>query len=640
MPSSSHDAILGTAGHIDHGKTALVRALTGVDTDRLEEERRRGISIDLGFAHLDLDGVRVGIVDVPGHERFIRNMLAGAAGIDVALLVVAADDSVMPQTREHLEVLRLLEVERGLVAITKADLVDPDWLDLVEQEVRELVAGSFLDGAPLLRTSATDGRGLDELRAALRGLCAGLAAAPPGELFRLAVDRSFALPGLGTVVTGSVAAGTLAAGDEVEWLPAGRRLRVRGLQSHGAPLESVARGQRAAVHLAGAHHTEVLRGHVLAAPDHLVPGRRLTVRLRLLDAAPWPLRHRARVRLHLGTAEVMAAVTLLEGSILEPGRTALAQLFCAEPVAAIARQPFVIRAESPLVTLGGGKVLQPTAPRLRRRDRATIEALPGLLDEDEATRAETAMRLADARPPDARGLCREAGLTLDRAEALMKMMRRAGTLIALSGGRSQRVLHRDTFARVETAVRTALEAMHAAAPLEDRLARRSVLKRLPREDEAAVQEVVDHLIEAGELVGDEGTVALASFSPTLTEAEQAQRAAITEAFREGGFSPPDVDALAARLETDAPRLRPILELCARQGELVHLGGGAFLHRDVEVELKRRIAASMPPSGGLTVSEIRGALGTSRRFAVPLCEYLDRIGYTRRVGDKRVLTTSK
>ena len=367
--------VLGTAGHIDHGKTALVRALTGVDTDRLPAEKQRGITIDLGFASLDLGDCHVALVDVPGHERFIRNMLAGASGLDLAMLVVAADDSVMPQTREHMQILTLLGLSAGVVALTKCDLVDPSWLDLVEEDIRSLVRGTFLESAPIVRTSAVTGAGLAELKAALEAACR--AAAPPTDpgLFRMAIDRSFTVAGHGTVVTGTVASGSVSVGDELELQPRGQTVRVRGLHRHDRPVQHIARGSRAAVNLVGVHHAEVSRGHELASPDYLEATRVLTVDLITSgDDDGRPLKHRDRYKLHLGTAEVSAVLSLLERVEPAPGTTRRGQLLLADPGVAVHGQPFVLRVESPPATIGGGRVI---GPSLRRLSAPISERSPG-----------------------------------------------------------------------------------------------------------------------------------------------------------------------------------------------------------------------------------------------------------------------
>jgi selenocysteine-specific elongation factor len=633
--------ILGTAGHIDHGKTALVRALTGVDTDRLPQEKERGITIDIGFAALDLDGTRLGIVDVPGHERFIRNMLAGASGIDVAMLVIAADDSVMPQTREHLAILRLLGVRHGLVALTKTDLAEDSWLDLVEEDIATLVRGTFLAGAPIVRTSATTGAGIDELRAALVAVSAAVTRETEQDAFRLAVDRSFVQSGVGTVVTGTVSAGRLEAGATVELLPAGDAVRVRGLQVHGRAVDAVTRGQRAAVNLMGVHHSAVRRGHEIAAPGALRPTRLLTAHVEVLPESPWPLRHRHRLRLHLGTQEVMARLDLLEGTAVEPGAETLAQLTLAEPGVAVAGQPFVLRSESPLLTVGGGRVLQPCPRRIARRDAAARERLAALRSDDATTRADAALYFLGAREWSGLDLARDAGVPSGRVDGLIAAAEDAGTLetIPAPAGRVVRI-HRDVRHDLETRIVDAARALHERAPLESVIPRarlRQAFRR--REDETVLGLVIDGLIAAGRLTGDEGGVALAEFEPALTAGQRSLQDEIVTRYRDAGFSPPLFGDLERPARTTDAELRTILDLAVRGGHLVHLGGGFFLHRDTEEELRRRLTERLRASPGLTMSEIRDVLGTSRKYALPMCEYLDRIGVTRRKDDLRVLAQS-
>src|SRR5262249_51661315 len=409
----SSDLILGTAGHIDHGKTSLVKALTGIDCDRLPEEKARGITIDIGFAHLELGEYRLGVVDVPGHERFIKNMLAGATGIDLALLVVAADDSVMPQTREHLEILKLLGVRHGVIALTKADLVDDTTREVVAMEVRELVRDSFLADAPIVPTSAQTGQGIEELKAVLAAACGKLAPNETGGWFRLPIDRAFVIQGHGTVVTGSVVSGSVGVGDELDWHKGDgttERVRVRGLNNHGNPVEAARRGQRAAVNLAGVPHEQVSRGQELAAPGYLVPGKVLSVRLFASAEFRRPIKHRLPCRLHVGTAEVMATVSLLDCDQVEPGQGGLAQLFLDAPVTTGWGQPFVLRDSSAEHTLGGGQVLQPVAVKVRRRHLGVLERVEALWSEDVEKRVLVAAWFAGFdgfTPPD---LVRGAGV--------------------------------------------------------------------------------------------------------------------------------------------------------------------------------------------------------------------------------------
>jgi selenocysteine-specific elongation factor len=646
----TRELILGTAGHIDHGKTALVRALTGIDTDRLEEERERGISIDIGFAHLDLnlgldgadgtDGerLRLGIVDVPGHERFIRNMLAGATGIDVALLVVAADDSIMPQTREHLEILQLLGIRHGLIAITKADLVGDDWLEMIEAEIRETVAGTFLDGAPIITTSVVDGRGLDALRQALSDVCAGLERRPSVDAFRLAIDRSFVLQGLGTVVTGTVWSGRLAVGDEIAWLPAGRRVRVRGLQMHGTSVDVVEAGQRAAVNLADVHHTEIHRGHEIAAPGFLHPARCITVELRVLPDAPWAVRHRAHVRLHIGTQELIASVRILEHTEIEPGGSGAAQLVCAEPAIAVGRQPLVIRAESPLRTLGGGVVLHPDDVWIARRDAASHRLLPALASEDAEARAEAALRFHPMDDGNELDLCRAISVERAAVPKLLDRLERSGRVVTIDLGqrRGRRHLHRGAFEELAARVVKAVERLHEAARIEPFVPRARLLARLDYLEPVVIEAVVHRMVERGDIVPHEGGVALAGFHPTLTHAQRHLRSGVLERYLKAGWAPPDAAAIAATLRARESDVRTILDLCVAEGHLVHVDGELYLHRKWVEELRRRVVHRLREQDGLTVSEIKTLLETSRKYAVPICEYLDRVGVTKRAGDVRVL----
>ena len=416
------DLILGTAGHIDHGKTSLVKALTGIDCDRLPEEKARGITIDIGFATLDLGDFRLGIVDVPGHERFIKNMLAGATGIDLAVLVVAADDSVMPQTREHLEILKLLGLRHGVIAITKTDLVDETTLEVVALEVRELVSGSFLENAPLVFTSAQSGRGIAELKAAIAEACRQVEFEAALPWFRMPIDRAFIVQGHGTVVTGSVLSGSVRIGDELEWQPRGEKVRVRSLQNHDQPVTEVHRGMRAALNLAGVPHEEVIRGQELATSGYLQPSRVITVRVHCLAGLKKPLKHRAAVRFHVGTSEIMGTLSLLDSDALKPGAWGLAQIFLEEPATCTWGQPFILRGSSATLTLGGGQVLQPVAKKVRRRHFDVLERIEQLWTGDAATRALTVAWFAGFSGVTEADLVRGANITPEQARGLIQKL--------------------------------------------------------------------------------------------------------------------------------------------------------------------------------------------------------------------------
>lgn len=634
------DLILGTAGHIDHGKTSLIKALTGIDCDRLPEEKKRGITIDIGFATLELGDYHLGIVDVPGHERFVKNMLAGATGIDLALLVIAADDSIMPQTREHLEILQLLGMQNGVIALTKCDLVDETTLEVVELEIRELVGESFLKSAPIVRTSAHTGKGLDELKAAIASACEHVQQRTAVDWFRLPIDRSFIVQGHGTVVTGSVNSGRLRVGDEVEWLPRGDRVRVRGLQNHDKPVEEIQRGQRAAINLAGVHHEDVQRGQELATPGYLKPSRVLTVRLHCLPAARKPLKHRASVRLHLGTAEILGVVSLLDEDALKPGGWGLAQLFLEEPAMAVWGQPFVLRDPSATYTVGGGQVLQPMAKKIRRRHLEMLERIELLWKGDARARALAVAWFGGFSGFTHADLVRSASIPPDQAAALIRELETEGQLVQIQiGGARTLLLHGDMVKELEERILQNLGRMHEESPLmswQDRQKLQSQLDYVG--DETLVHATVQRLLERKLLIGDLKRIARADHKPKLSNNQRKIKDKMMAAYKAAGFQPPDPAEFAAQAGGNAANLKDLYEVCIAEGFLVHIADGLYMHADAETEMRRRVTDKLKEQPGLTVAEIRDLLGTTRKYAVPFCEYLDRVGATRREGDLRVLAS--
>jgi selenocysteine-specific elongation factor len=635
------DLILGTAGHIDHGKTSLVKALTGIDCDRLPEEKARGITIDIGFAHLDLGDVRLGIVDVPGHERFVKNMLAGATGIDLAILVVAADDSIMPQTREHLEILKLLGVRRGVVALTKADLVDETTREVVALEIRELVKGSFLADAPIVPTSAHTGLGIAELKGALVQLCAAVKDERGAEWFRLPIDRAFVVQGHGTVVTGSVVSGAVAVGDEVEWHRGdgtAEPVRVRGLNNHGRAVEEVHRGQRAAVNLAGVPHEQVRRGQEIARPGYLRPTKVLTVRLFASAETRQPVKHRLPLRLHVGTAEVMATVSLLDCDALDPGGWALAQLFLTEPVTTVWGQPFVLRDASAEHTLGGGQVVQPTAAKVRRRHVEAIEQIERLWSDAPEPRALAVAWFAGFRGFAPTDLVREAGAAPDAVEALVARLVSDGKLVDLSLASNRRLLvHAERVKELEERVLDTLTALHAEHPLMTNHDRQKVLARLDYVgDELLLQAVADRLLRAKKLVGDARRIARGDFKPKLSANQRKLKDKIVDAHAAAGFQPPEPKEFVNQAGGNAASLKDIFEVACAEGLLVKVTDDIYLSAEAEADMRQRVTERLKSGPGATVAEIRDLLGTTRKYAVPVCEYLDRVGLTRREGDLRVL----
>jgi selenocysteine-specific elongation factor len=633
--------ILGTAGHIDHGKTSLIRALTGIDTDRLPEEKRRGITIDLGFANLQVGKYQLGIVDVPGHERFVRNMLAGATGMDLALLVIAADDSIKQQTREHLDILRMLDLKAGLIALTKCDLVDADWLDLVEQEIRQFVRGTVLESAPIVRTSVMTGQGLDELRSGLETIAAHAeqAAASAGhEPLRMAIDRTFTVAGHGTVVTGSVSSGTAKIGDELVIEPGGIAVRVRGLQNHDQAAEEVSRGQRAAINLAGVHHDAIRRGQELAAPGHLLPSKLLTASVLLLaDAAP--LKNRTRLRVHLGTAEILATIVLLDKERLQPGEIGLAQLYLAEPAVATWNQPLVLRSESPVATIGGGRVLEPSAQRLRRQDAETIEQVRLLQSSEPLKRAAASLFLAGTKDWREADLPRIAGI--GSSGNIRQELKSNGVLVEIPVAPTRKVsLHRRVLEQLGKRVEAALLTLHQKNPLKMQFPRETIAHGFEYLEPAVFGAVLDGMAKAGTIRISPQGLSLVGQGPKLSRNEQALYQQLLEWFRAAGIQSPTPQECQQKAVKNQAAVPQLLALAAGDGQLVEIAAGYYLHHEIETSARATLAAQekMRSGPGLSLSEIRELLGTTRKYAVPLCEYWDQVKFTRRSGDLRVLST--
>jgi selenocysteine-specific elongation factor len=636
------DLILGTAGHIDHGKTSLVKALTGIDCDRLPEEKARGITIDIGFATLDLGDYRLGIVDVPGHERFIKNMLAGATGIDIVVLIIAADDSVMPQTREHLEILKLLNIKHGVIALTKCDLVDETTRGVVELEIRELVQGSFLENAPIIRTSAHTRMGVDELKAAILAACAQVTQSRDDtDWFRMPIDRAFTVQGHGTVVTGSVHAGRLKVGDEVEWLPGGQIVRVRSLQNHDRPVEEVHHGMRAAINLAGVDHKDVIRGQEIATPGYLKPSRVVTVRLHCLSEMKRPIKHRSPVRFHVGTSEIMGTVSLLDCDVVEPGGWGLAQIFLEEPATTTWGQPFVLRGPSATLTIGGGQVLQPVAKKIRRRHLEALERIEKLWTGDAKERALLVAYFGGYQGFTQSDLVRGANLPPDQALAVIQQLRDEHRLITvtLQGGR-QVILHADVVIELDERILNVLGKMHEAFPLMTSHDRQKVQAQLDYVgDDPLIHAEVDRLIKTKKLTGDLRRIARADFKPKLSANLRKLKDKVVEAYRLAAFQPPEPASFAGQAGGNAASLKDLFDVCVAEGLLVHVGGDIYLSMEAETDMRKRVAERLVNGVRATVADIRDLLGTTRKYAVPFCEYLDRIGLTRREGDLRVLASA-
>jgi len=633
-----HHLLLATAGHIDHGKTALVKALTGVDTDRLPDEKRRQITIDLGFASLELDDYLVGIVDVPGHERFVKNMLAGATAVDLAMLVVAVDDSIKPQTREHLGILEYLRLQAGVVVLTKCDVADADWIELVESEVRDSLAGTFLESAPLVRVSAKTGEGIDALRAAIAQAAAIAVehrAATDNAPFRMAIDRVFTVRGHGTVVTGGIASGQVCIGDELELLPQRTTVRVRGLQNHDAPANQLGRGQRGAINVTGVHYQEVTRGQTVASPGTLKTNRLVSVALRLSDQAPRPLKHRAQVRFHVGTSEMLARVLLLGRSSLAPGEETFAQLLFTDELAIAWGQPFVIRVVSPMATLGGGRVLDGAALRIKRFTDIHAQQLTHWTDDDPHRRAEAAAFFAGVRRWDPANLYNLAGVV--DGKAIVDDLVTEGVVRRLPVERSEAILlHRDVLVDVIARLEQVLQIEHGKTPLRTYVERSRLDSHFGNLDSSLLDALLRSLVESGEVVTHARGLRLARWQAALSDTQTDLLRQIVELFCTAEIQPPSVAEVSQQLGERLEAVAPLIDVAEEQRLLVRMAAEIYLHPDTEKQAKQCLSNKMIDGAALTVGEIREALGTSRKFAVPLCEYFDKIGFTRRDGNLRYL----
>ena len=602
--------ILGTAGHIDHGKTSLVRALTGVDTDRLPEEKRRGITIDLGFAPLQLDGVgTLGVVDVPGHEAFVRTMVAGATGIDLALLVVAADEGVMPQTREHLAILRLLGVRAGVVALTKADLVDEEWLSLVREDVSAAVADGPLAEAPIVAVSSVTGQGVEALRVALAAAARLVPGRATEDLFRMPIDRAFTIRGTGTVVTGTVWSGTLPREATLRLFPSGDTVRVRGLQAHGHAVERVHAGERAAIALAGVELARVGRGAVLVAGDAWRPSTVLRADVALLDDVARPVGPRNQLRLHLGTSEVGARL-VATGGALAPGEHRPARIVVDEPVVARTGDRFVLRGGSPLGTVGGGVVTDPLAPQRARAWASRADSVSDALDH----------------------FLREAALSgVGVGELPVRLGISASELAELlASSEAWRVADRlyapNTRALVVERIRATLAEYHASHPL-DPGAPRQWLRTRVRVADPVVDTVLAELVSSGELVAEQGDVRFADFTAHLSDRQRTLAAQIVARLTSAGAEPPTVEELSSALGAPSSEVAAVSRLLARQGELVAVEANRYFMRSTVTELVTRVLAGMSVGEEYGPAELREFVGLSRKFLIPFLEYCDREGYT-------------
>ena len=627
--------IAGTAGHIDHGKSALVEALTGTNPDRLEEEKRRGITIDLGFAFLDLGEVRLGFVDVPGHEKFVRNMLAGVGGIDVVLFAIAADESIKPQTREHFDICRLLGIPRGIIAITKSDLVNTDALGLVRLEIEEFVRGSFLEAAPIVAVSARTGAGLEALKQELLRVARAVPAKDETRRFRLPIDRAFAMKGFGTVVTGTLVSGSVNVEDEAELYPAGKIVRIRGLRSGGNKIARAVAGQRTAANLAGVEREEIERGMALAPPGIFAATARVDARVTLLSSAR-PLKNRARVHFHQGTAEAIAEVILLDGDAeMAPGESGFVQLRLDARILVLPGDRFILRQFSPVVTIGGGVVLDARPSRQRRNDpgvKLFLETLErGTRDEILGALAEASSRVLTLRSIESRTGWMETEI------------REAATKLAASG--RARILAEQPLTIVSmrlaeecaAAVRKVIEDFHKANPLLPGIPKQELRGRAGNPGGEMFQAVLDDLVKARAVIVSGDVVQRAGREIVLSAEEVRAKELIEREFEGAGLAVPSFATVLEKLPVERQRAQKILQILLREKTLIKIAEDLVFHRTAIARLREMLGKYRKERGQrLPIGAFKELTGVTRKYAIPLLEYLDREHVTRRAGDERVI----
>jgi selenocysteine-specific elongation factor len=631
--------ILGTAGHIDHGKTSLVKALTGIDTDRLKEEKERGITIELGFAFLDLpSGQRLGIIDVPGHERFIKNMVAGASTIDFVVLVIAADEGVMPQTREHLDICTLLGIQKGFIALTKIDMVEEDWLELVQEDVREFLKGTFLEGTPIVPVSAVTGQGIPEFIQVLEAQAREVEERSAAGIFRLPVDRVFTMHGFGTVITGTAISGTLSVGDQVTIYPEAIQAKVRGIQVHNQDTEQVRAGLRTAINLQGIEKTTINRGDVVASTAGLFPTSLLDIRLTLLKSIEKPLKNRTQVRFHSGTNEILGRVVLLEGEDLKPGDSQFCQLRLEELVALLPGDLAVVRSYSPVHTIGGAQVLNVIPIKHKRLNPEVLSQLKIFETGSDAEKVALQVRLAGPMGMSRSELGRALPVPAKKLDDLLKDL--LSQRILIQWDKENRILiHQEEYGKLTQAVENLLKEYHKANPLKPGLLKEELKSRLPQIKEAKLFNfLLAQLSDQGSLVQEKELVRLKSHKVELKEDQQAARDAIEKIYLKSGLEPPYFKDLLEKFPKAQPKA--VLDLMVKEGKMIKVKEDLYFHSQPIETLKKKLVQWLKEKKEITTPEFKEMTQTSRKYTIPLLEYFDAVQLTMRVEDKRMLRESK
>ena len=637
------EIVLGTAGHVDHGKTSFIRALTGFDTDRLKEEKKRGITIELGFAYLDLPcGHRIGIVDVPGHEKFVKTMVSGVSGIDILAFIVAADEGIMPQTIEHFEICRLMGVQQGIIIVTKMDMVEPDWLEMVNDEIEQFCTGSFLEGAPIINVSSTTGEGIDLVRDALDKIVKVFNFHEVFGPFRLSIDRIFAMKGFGSVVTGTSISGRTSVGEELRIYPTGKTAKIRGIQVHSEAVEEVEAGHRTAINLQGVDVADIERGMVLAPPGTLQPNYMLDCQFLYLAANAKPMKHRTRVRVHLGTAEIIGRVSLLDRDELQPGDEAVIQLLLEDKVVVWPGDRYVMRSYSPVATIGGGMVLGNVSPRKRKR----------LIEKDRQYNG-TILQILQHGTVEDKALfflreSRELGLTAEemaiRLGLFGKHLKKAlndpisTKKIVVVDSATQRYVVVEIAEKIKAMLVDHLLAYHRKNPLQTGLAKEELRTSLGRKVDLKVfNYCINDLIKKSVIVQEESVVRMTEHQVALKADEEQLRKDLSQWYREKGISTPTIKETMERFADYPERLlKDVIELQLRDGTLLKISESLYYEKAIIDPLIGSVIAHMEKNGEIDAPAFKELTGLTRKFSIPILEYLDRIKMTMRIGDKRIL----
>ena len=627
--------VLGTAGHIDHGKTSLIKALTGIDTDRLKEEKERGITIELGFAHLGLPGGKLlGIVDVPGHEKFVKNMVAGATGIDLVALVIAADEGVMPQTREHMEICELLKIKHGIVVLTKIDMVDEDWLDLVREDVSEYLSDGFLDGAPVVEVSSVTGEGLKGLIEILDKLVEEIPERDIGHLFRLPIDRVFTMKGFGTVITGTSVSGTIGTGDEVTIYPQGISSKIRGLHVHNKEVNEARAGLRTAVNLQGIEKMMLRRGDILATKDSLRPTYMADVVLDHLTSAPRKLKNRAKVRFHTGTSEVISTVVLLDRDELNPGESCFAQIRLDAPTAVLKGDRYVLRSYSPVQAIGGGEILNPLPSKKKRFSDAVLSQLEILHTGGEKEVLELFVSLGRFQGVEESDLSFLANMSKKKLAEPLKALKAQKRITQFDKERSL-LIHADFLDKAKDEVLETIAGYHKNFPLKTGLIKEELRSRTTgSRNPKLFNYIIKRLSQDGIIVQEKEIVRLKEHRVTLAQDQEKARQKIENIYAKGGLQPP----YFKDLKEDFPgnTAMDVLGVMVKEGLLLKIKEDLYFHRRAVEELEKRLIDFLKKNGEITTPQFKEMTGTSRKYTIPLIEYFDLSQITVRVGDSRVL----